>query len=122
MAPHNLIQRPHGPALSMLLPPAELEIMRLVWTRGPLTVRAVHTQLAQQRPIAYTSTTMTMSRLAEKGLLHRESRHPRRRSSADTYTATIDEQELISRAVQQLIECIKNDYPAIIQYYFDAAV
>jgi BlaI family transcriptional regulator, penicillinase repressor len=53
------------------LTPQELEIMKIIWDRGEVTVRDVYEALREQRRIAYT-TVMTMMRiLAEKGHLKR---------------------------------------------------
>ena len=44
---------------SLLPTEHELEIMKILWTRGQATVREVYEDLRQQRPVAYT-TVMTM--------------------------------------------------------------
>lgn len=50
----------------------ELAIMNCIWKkRGPVTVPEVHEHLLKKRDLAYTSTMTVMSRLHEKGLLHR---------------------------------------------------
>lgn len=53
---------------------AELAILRTLWERGPLTVRAVMEALNENRepPIAYTTALKLMQILFEKGLLHRD--------------------------------------------------
>ncbi len=55
-------------------PPAasELEILQLLWERGPLPVKAVHTVLSGQRPIVYTTVLKTMQVMLERGFLDRE--------------------------------------------------
>jgi len=49
--------------------PAELEVLQVIWERGPSTVRQVMTALNQQRQRAYTSVMSLMNVMAEKGLL-----------------------------------------------------
>jgi len=57
--------------LALLLGPREADIMRLLWTRGPATVREIHTDLTTNTPLAYTTIMTTCVRLTEKGLLER---------------------------------------------------
>ena len=52
--------------------PGELEVLQVLWERGPRTVRQVMTVLNRSRSRAYTSVMSLMSVMAEKGLLRRE--------------------------------------------------
>ena len=58
--------------LESLLGPLEQDVMDVVWRLGDATVRDVHDQLASSRKIAYTTVMTTMTRLAAKGLLRRD--------------------------------------------------
>jgi predicted transcriptional regulator len=58
--------------LEALLGPLEQDVMDVVWSLGEATVRDVHEELASTRVIAYTTVMTTMSRLARKGLLSRD--------------------------------------------------
>jgi len=49
--------------------PAELEVLQVIWERGPSTVREVMNALNQERPRAYTSVMSLMNVMVEKGLL-----------------------------------------------------
>ncbi|NJL13315.1 MAG: BlaI/MecI/CopY family transcriptional regulator [Microscillaceae bacterium] len=55
---------------------AELEILRVLWQKGPATVRFVHEALNAQRPedqqIGYTTTLKMMQLMTDKGLLNRD--------------------------------------------------
>jgi BlaI family transcriptional regulator, penicillinase repressor len=51
---------------------AEIEVLRVLWQRGPSTVRQVHQELAASRPVGYTTTLKMMQIMAEKKLLHRD--------------------------------------------------
>lgn len=51
---------------------AELALLRVLWTRGPSTVREVHDALAGSRSVAYTTTLKTLQVMTEKGLTIRE--------------------------------------------------
>ncbi len=51
---------------------AELDILRVLWERGPSTVRQVHEELAEARETGYTTTLKLMQIMAEKGLVTRD--------------------------------------------------
>jgi predicted transcriptional regulator len=53
---------------------AELAILRVLWERGPSTVRQVHDALARDRVAAYTTALKLMQIMTEKGLLARDER------------------------------------------------
>jgi predicted transcriptional regulator len=50
----------------------ELAILRVLWARGPSTVRHVHEALAEGRDTGYTTTLKIMQIMAEKGLVTRD--------------------------------------------------
>ncbi len=50
----------------------ELEVLKVLWDRGPSTVRDVMDVLHDERPRAYTSVMSLMNVMADKGLLIRE--------------------------------------------------
>ncbi len=50
----------------------ELEVLKVLWDRGPSTVRDVMDALHDERPRAYTSVMSLMNVMADKGLLVRE--------------------------------------------------
>ena len=52
---------------------AELEILNILWTTGPGTVREVHTALSSKQT-GYTTVLKQMQVMAEKGLLKRSER------------------------------------------------
>src|SRR2546423_15516265 len=51
---------------------AELEILTVLWSRGPTPVRDVHEILAAGRPTQYPTVLKVMQIMAEKGLLRRD--------------------------------------------------
>ena len=51
---------------------AELAILRVLWQRGPSTVRQVHEVLSQEREIGYTTILKLMQIMTEKELLERD--------------------------------------------------
>ena len=58
-------QTPQKPTVS------ELEILRVLWARGPSTVRAVHEALARQKAIGYTSVLKLLQIMTAKGTVRR---------------------------------------------------
>jgi len=51
--------------------PAELEILRSLWTHGPSTVREVQERLDASRPTGYTTVLKLLQIMTEKGLVKR---------------------------------------------------
>jgi predicted transcriptional regulator len=62
---------------SMSQPPirpsdGELAILRVLWSRGPSTVRDVHGELSRDRDTGYTTVLKLMQIMVEKGLVTRD--------------------------------------------------
>ena len=51
---------------------AELEVLNILWYRGPSTVRTVHNALIELRKIRYTTTLKTLQVMTGKGLVKRD--------------------------------------------------
>src|SRR5260221_14707416 len=51
---------------------AELEILTVLWSIGPATVREVHDVIGQRRPAQYSTVLKFMQIMAEKGLVRRD--------------------------------------------------
>lgn len=51
---------------------AELEILRVLWERGPSTVREVQEVLSAQREVGYTTALKLLQIMYEKGLVRRD--------------------------------------------------
>ena len=62
--------------MSQAAPPrptaAELDILRVLWTRGPSTVRDVHEALRHTHPAGYTTVLKLLQIMAGKGLVRRD--------------------------------------------------
>lgn len=51
----------------------EMDVLRILWTSGPSTVRFVHDKLNEQKEaVIYTSTLKLMQVMKEKGMLERD--------------------------------------------------
>lgn len=51
---------------------AELEILTVLWSIGPATVREVHEVIGRRRPAQYSTVLKFMQIMAEKGLVRRD--------------------------------------------------
>jgi len=52
---------------------SELAILQLLWTQGPLSVKAIHEALDHNKPVVYTTVLKTMQVMMERGMLDRSS-------------------------------------------------
>ena len=78
---------------------AELAILRVLWRRGPSTVKDVHEELARRLPAAYTTTLKQLQIMAEKGLVTRDESQ-----RAHLYTARLPEEQTQSQLVGDLLD------------------
>ena len=53
---------------------AELEILTVLWSIGPASVREVHDVISRRRPAQYSTVLKFMQIMAEKGLVRRDER------------------------------------------------
>lgn len=51
---------------------SELEILQVLWEKGPSTVRSINDELLKYKDVNYTTTLKLMQIMAEKGLLYRD--------------------------------------------------
>lgn len=51
---------------------SELEILQVIWEKGPLTVREVNNELLKRKDVNYTTTLKLMQIMADKGILIRD--------------------------------------------------
>jgi predicted transcriptional regulator len=78
---------------------AELAILRVLWDRGPATVRQVHDALVEARETGYTTTLKLMQIMAEKGLVTRDES-----SRTHVYTARLARDETQRQLVSDLVD------------------
>jgi predicted transcriptional regulator len=78
---------------------AELTILRVLWRKGPCTVRDVQEELARSQPTGYTTALKLLQIMAEKGLVDRdESRR------THIYRASRPEEQTQRQLVGDLLE------------------
>lgn len=51
--------------------PSELEILHILWSRGPSTVREIHDELSKEKDVGYTSALKFLQIMTAKGLVTR---------------------------------------------------
>lgn len=78
---------------------AELGILRVLWARGPSTVREVLDALAPERTIGYTTVLKLLQIMHEKGLVMRDEG-----SRTHVYAAGVAEQGTEKRLVADVID------------------
>jgi predicted transcriptional regulator len=81
-----------------MLTPLELDIMKAVWSRPPITVRDVQEAIRPSRNLAYTTVMTIMDRLYHKGFLTRDLR-----ARAHYYRPVLDYTEARDEALNALI-------------------
>lgn len=92
--------------LETLLGPLEQDVMDVTWRLGDATVRDVHAALVQDRQIAYTTVMTTMTRLANKGLLARDTS-----SLAHVYRAAVTRDSYLRGTLDRVLSWALERYP-----------
>jgi predicted transcriptional regulator len=92
---------------SPTLTPQELEIMKLVWSRGAATVRDVYEALLAERRIAYTTVMTMMNVLERKG-------HLRKKAAGRSflYRPTRSQEKVVGSMVREFVERVFGGSPA----------
>lgn len=82
-----------------MLTALELDIMKAVWRRPPITVRGVQEAIRPSRQLAYTTVLTVMDRLHQKGVLSRKLE-----SRTHLYEPAVSFMEARDEALQTLID------------------
>jgi predicted transcriptional regulator len=82
-----------------MLTPLELDIMKAVWQRCPITVKDVQIAIHPRRKLAYTTVMTIMHRLFLKGFLHRALK-----SRTHYYESTVGFADVRDAAVNGMID------------------
>ena len=78
---------------------AELGILRVLWERGPSTVRQVHEVLSRERPTAYTTALKLLQIMTDKGLVRRDES-----DRSHVYHARLSEDQTQRQLVRDLLD------------------
>lgn len=99
--------------LEGLLGPLESEVMEAVWDLGDTTVRDVHEHLSHRRELAYTTIMTTMTRLAVKGLLERDTS-----GLAHRYRPSVSREDYAKTTVTSVVDWLVDRFPEPAMSYF----
>jgi len=78
---------------------AELEILRVLWRRGPSTVRQVHQTILADKQTAYNTTLKLLQIMTDKGIVTRDvTERPQ------VYQAAVPESQMQRRLVSDLLD------------------
>jgi predicted transcriptional regulator len=86
---------------------AELAILRVLWERGPSTVREVHDELIRTHDSGYTTVLKLMQIMTDKGLVDRDESQ-----RAHVYTSRLGEQRTQRQLLGDLMERAFGGSPA----------
>lgn len=83
---------------------AELEILQVLWKKGPSTVREIHETInarkeASEKPTGYTTSLKIMQLMAEKGMLIRDTS-----KRTHVYQSAISESDTQSKLLDRFVE------------------
>jgi len=78
---------------------AELAILRVLWRRGPSTVRQVHEDLERRSLTGYTTILKLLQIMTEKGLVERDESQ-----RAHIYVARLPEEQTLGQLVGDLLD------------------
>lgn len=82
---------------------SELEILNILWDKGPSTVRDVHEVLEKNKDAGYTTTLKLMQIMYEKKLLKRDTSN-----KSHVYTAAISQEKTQGQIVKRMIDSVFN--------------
>ncbi|MCO6472155.1 MAG: BlaI/MecI/CopY family transcriptional regulator [Melioribacteraceae bacterium] len=78
---------------------SELEILNILWTNSPVTVKYVNDELNKSKETGYTTTLKLMQIMHEKGLLTRE-----KEGRSHLYSPAIEESETKQAILDKMLE------------------
>ena len=78
---------------------SELEILQVLWDKGPSTVRDVNNELLKQKDVNYTTTLKLMQIMADKGILNRDESQMKH-----IYSVAEDEQKTKDHLLEKFVD------------------
>ncbi|MFN8243191.1 MAG: BlaI/MecI/CopY family transcriptional regulator [Ferruginibacter sp.] len=80
---------------------SELEILQVLWDKGPCTVRTVHEELLKTKESGYTTTLKLMQIMFEKGLVSRDDS-----SKTHIYEAAVSREKTQKQFLNKMIDTL----------------
>ena len=87
------------------LSPGEMEIMKLLWQRGPLSIAEAHESMESDRPIGYTTVQTRLERLVRKGIVVKDPRRPAK------YRAAVVPEDVSAPLLDLLVQRVSSPVP-----------
>ena len=81
----------------------ELEILNILWEKGPCTVRQVHEVLEQSKGSGYTTTLKLMQIMHDKKLVKRDNS-----SKVHVFEAAVSKEKTQNQMIQKMIDTVFN--------------
>src|SRR5215207_7236244 len=78
----------------------ELELLRVLWTRGACSIHDIQEELAKTRPMGYTTVQSNLLKMIDKGFIQRDERV----GKIVTYTPLINENDTRQRFLKRLAD------------------
>ncbi len=78
---------------------AELNILKVLWQRGPSTVRTVHEELYRNTKVGYTTTLKLLQNMFAKGLVKRNEEQRQH-----VYSATVSKRRTLNELVRRWVD------------------
>jgi BlaI family transcriptional regulator, penicillinase repressor len=78
---------------------AELELLRVLWQRGPSTVREIHDALGEAKETGYTTTLKILQKMTDKGLVQRDESE-----RSHVYSAAMEAEKTQRQLVRDLLQ------------------
>lgn len=82
---------------------SELEILNILWDKGPCSVRTVHDIIEQTKASGYTTTLKLMQIMLDKGLVQRDTK-----TRTHIYRANISKQNTQNQLIDKMVNTIFN--------------
>ncbi len=82
---------------------SEMEILNILWQKGPSTVREVHEILGENKDAGYTTTLKLMQIMFEKKLLKRDTGN-----KSHVYQAAVSQQQTQGQLLKRMIDNVFN--------------
>lgn len=98
------------------LTPAELEVMKVLWTGDGLSAREIHQRLGEQQQWAYSTTRTTVERMVRKGLVQKNAFH-----GLHIYSASVSRARGLARMVRDFAtQVLESSHVPVVSLFTDS--
>ena len=95
--------------LSLFLGELEAEVMEILWSNGPMTVKRALYHVSKSRKAAYTTVMTVLNRMAEKNIVKRT-----KEGHSYLYEPVLAKNMFLNYAVKQVMAPLMSDYPEVV--------